>query len=49
MTLNVKSDYFSTDHRGKEMFYGSEFKGNFMEKYQVGYSMLDFIAADPGG
>ena len=43
MTLNVKSDYISTDHKGKEMFYG--FKDKFVEEYKVGH----YIAADPGG
>ena len=49
MTLNVKSDYISADHRGKGMFYGSKFKDKFVEEYQVDHSILDFIAADPGG
>ena len=49
MTLNVKSDYISVDHRGKEMFYGSEFEDKIVEVCKARQCRLDFIAADPGG
>ena len=49
MTLIVKSDYISMDHRGKELFYGSKFKDKYVEKYQVGHCRIDYIAVDPGG
>ena len=32
MSLNTKIDYISADHRGKGMFYGSEFKDKFVEE-----------------
>ena len=47
MTLLVRYDYFSVDHTGKKMFYGT--KDKIVEKFKVRLCKLNYIAVDHKG
>ena len=49
MTLIVRLDHISVDHRGKERFYGSKFKDKIVGKYNVRLCRFDNISVDHRG